>query len=55
MGGNTPDIQLNLPKVAVKWQSFSDQYRKIPNLWDQTVTHAIKRINHKYLIEFSAM
>ena len=37
MGGNTPTIQVNLPKVAVKWQNLPDQYRKILNFWDQTV------------------
>ena len=54
-GRNTPNIWVNPLKVAVKWQNLPDQYRKSLNFWDQTVTHTIKKMNHKYLIEFSAI
>ena len=33
-GGEIPNIQVCFPKVAVKWQSWPHQHRKIPNFWD---------------------
>ena len=41
MGKKTPNIWVNLPNVAVKWQSLPDQYRKAPNFQDWTVKRTL--------------